>query len=113
MSLSSVAFRMATPSVRTGLPLTLSLVIFFMFIRWTIPRFRFDQLMGLAWKTLLPLSLANLLCAIVVKKFGLGTWLLLPMSLGLFAIAGLVHARSAQVGLSRPRRANLQPAMGA
>lgn len=36
-------------------------VLFFVVIRWTIPRFRYDQLMNLGWKVMLPLSILNIL----------------------------------------------------
>jgi NADH-quinone oxidoreductase subunit H len=36
-------------------------IFFFMWVRWTIARFRYDQLMNLGWKSLIPLSIANIL----------------------------------------------------
>jgi len=36
-------------------------IFFFMWIRWTIPRFRYDQLMNLGWKILIPLSIFNII----------------------------------------------------
>jgi len=41
-------------------------IFFFMWIRWTIPRFRYDQLMNLGWKGLIPLSIANIFITAVI-----------------------------------------------
>ncbi len=41
----------------------------FLWVRWTLPRFRFDQLMSIGWKVMLPLALANLFATGAVISF--------------------------------------------
>ncbi|WP_184544388.1 NADH-quinone oxidoreductase subunit NuoH [Mucilaginibacter sp. FT3.2] len=49
-------------------------IFFFMWVRWTIPRFRYDQLMDLGWKILIPLAIGNIVLtgvvSTVLKHFG-------------------------------------------
>jgi NADH-quinone oxidoreductase subunit H len=70
-----------------------ALVIFAQLIRWTIPRFRFDQLMNIAWKVLLPLGLLNLICVIVVLQLGMPLLTLTATSMVLFLGAGSLSVR--------------------
>ena len=50
---------------------TIAIIFVFMWVRWSLPRYRFDQLMMLAWRALIPMSLALLMAtAIVVYLFG-------------------------------------------
>ncbi len=48
---------------------TIGFILLFMFIRWTLPRFRYDQLMNLGWKKLIPLALINMLITGAVLLF--------------------------------------------
>jgi NADH-quinone oxidoreductase subunit H len=41
-------------------------LFFYMWVRWTLPRFRFDQLMNLAWRGMIPIALAGLLITALV-----------------------------------------------
>ena len=44
------------------------MILFIMWVRWTLPRFRYDQLMDLAWKSLIPLALINLVATAAIVQ---------------------------------------------
>jgi len=74
------------------------LVAFAMAIRWTLPRFRFDQLMKLAWEGMIPASILLLAGVSVMVYLGLETWMWVA-SLACLAIIWVV-------GPMLPRQAN-------
>jgi NADH-quinone oxidoreductase subunit H len=71
----------STPILLLGLGVLLAkvalVVLVIILLRWSLPRFRFDQLMGLAWKGLIPLGLVNLVGVAIVLSLGLPKHLLI------------------------------------
>jgi NADH-quinone oxidoreductase subunit H len=49
-------------------------IFLFMWVRWTIPRFRYDQLMNLGWKNMIPLALFNMLITAVIALLKHNNW---------------------------------------
>ena len=90
------------------------LCVFAQFVRWTIPRFRFDQLMNLAWKVMIPLALLNLVAVLFVKQFGVALVVLTGVNALLFFGAGLLSARGSGT-VTNPKRpvAKLPPGLPA
>jgi NADH-quinone oxidoreductase subunit H len=78
--------------------------VFALVVRWTIPRFRFDQLMNLAWKVMIPLGLANVVCVVFVLQFGWPLPVLTALSVVLFLVAGVLAVRQAG-SITNPKRA--------
>jgi NADH-quinone oxidoreductase subunit H len=85
-------------------------IFLIMLIRWTLPRFRFDQLMELTWKVFIPLALATLLAVMTVLQLGLNRGWLLPISIGLFALSAVIAALAKRADIRRRRRASLATA---
>ena len=79
---------------------SLAVIVLFMLIRWSWPRFRFDQLMDIAWKVMLPLGMLNLLAVAILGEVDLasGRWIGEGAS-RVFQSAGWFNPLSVAVGL--------------
>ncbi len=84
-------------------------IFVFLLVRWTIPRFRFDQLMDIAWKMMIPLATLNLLAVMLVLQWKWSNWVLTAVSVALFFGAGYLSLRSAGSGASQKRRVAVLP----
>ena len=93
-------------------------VLFFMLVRWSWPRFRFDQLMTLAWKIMLPLGLVNLISVAILTELqhtgsrfsGVGGNLLICLAGWIVAIASwLIVAWLAPLVTDNRRRLDIDP----
>ncbi len=60
-------------------------------LRWTLPRFRFDQLMSVAWKGLIPMGVCNLMGLVVVLTLDLSRWWLAILSFVILGFAGALN----------------------
>jgi NADH-quinone oxidoreductase subunit H len=88
------------------------MIVLIMLIRWTIPRFRFDQLMSLAWQGMVPLSFLNLTLVMFAKQFDWPLWVITVGSLVLLIGAAALNGMSIQRRLRSPRMSSSSPALG-
>jgi NADH-quinone oxidoreductase subunit H len=97
----------------------LGVILFFMLVRWSWPRFRFDQLMNLAWKVMLPLGLVNLVAVACVLELAtvrqqagtpLSAWLIVGVGWGVALVGWILAALLAPLHTdNRPRMEALRP----
>lgn len=71
-------------------------IFFFMWVRWTVPRFRYDQLMNLGWKGLIPLAVGNMIITAVAMLSGYklaGIWIGLAVLILIISIFWALRPR--------------------
>ncbi len=81
---------------------TMAVVLVIFWIRTAVPRLRIDQLMSLAWKGLIPLSIVNMLLTAVSLFYGWPDWTIAVMSLGVIAATVYAYQRRRKSQLPRP-----------
>jgi len=96
-SWQAIVIRVAVLLAKVG-----GVVVLIMLLRWALPRFRFDQLMGLTWKGLLPLAMLNLIGVAVVTTMEWPRWSMAIVSLALLIGAGLISTSQLNAKLRRP-----------
>jgi NADH-quinone oxidoreductase subunit H len=89
----------------------LLIILFFMLVRWSWPRFRFDQLMALAWKVMLPLGLVNLVTIAVLTEYFTkeSVWLRVAVSWIVTIIAWIVAGLLAPLSIDNSPRSEIGP----
>lgn len=91
-----------------------AVIVFFMLVRWSWPRFRFDQLMTLAWKVMLPLGLVNLVAVAIITEAQHTGWMggALNSSIATVLLGWIVVAVSwVVVALLAPRVTDNRPCL--
>ncbi len=84
---------------------TYAVVLVIFWIRGTYPRLRIDQLMGLGWKLLIPLSFAAVVAASVQQFYGWPVWSLTLVSAAALAVPGYLQLRlQREPAMERARR---------